>query len=76
MKKLVGPILSGVLVGAYFLFFILFFSQILMEESGAPVYGFIFLICFLFVPLFSIIYVVYERVREIQNGEEEEAKKY
>ncbi len=76
-KRLLGAILSGIFFVVYFsilLSFIIYTQFISTDKMPFIIFIIILLACL--IPLIGIIYVLFSRVREIQRGEEEEAKKY
>lgn len=75
-KKILGAVLSGVLALLYFgaVFFLFTFLGITTKDIPLPL--FIVIIIFLLIPLFGIVIALMSRIKEINSGEEEEAKKY
>ena len=75
-KKLWGAIISGLIFIIYFgvLFLLFTFTGIFTGDIPFPI--FIIMMTFLFIPLVGIVLALVFRVREINNGEEEESKKY
>ena len=76
-KKLLGAIIPGIIIIAYLalVLFVVIFSQMSAVEK-MPVGVFIYLLIALCIPFIGIIAALFLRIREIENGEEEEAKKY
>jgi hypothetical protein len=76
VKKLWGAILSAIVFILYFGLLIFFFTmaEILTGDLPLPVFAIISFL--LLIPLVGIVTALVLRVREIQGGEEEEAKKY
>ena len=76
-NKIIGALLSGTIFIMFFIFLgsILVYFQI-TEEEKCPMILFIFFIVMLIIPIIATIYNLYERIKEILKGEEDEACKY
>lgn len=75
-KKLVGAILSGT---AFILYYVILFAVFVYAgfiTADMPVSIFLIISFLLLIPLVGIVLALVLRIREIQNGEEEEAEKY
>ncbi len=75
-KKLLGAILSGGFIIIYFGALFLLFTYLGITTKDIPLPLFIVMIIFLLIPLIGIIIALISRIEEINNGEEEESKKY
>ncbi len=75
-KRLLGAVLSGCFFLLYFggLLCLFFFSGLFTGD--VPLSIFIIFSVVLAIPFFGVLLALYYRIREIQNGEEDEAKKY
>ncbi len=68
-KKIIAPIVIGVLVCLYYLYLLV------IGISLSSVFG-VFLSIFTICIIATIIYVVRERINEIKGGEEDDLSKY
>ena len=75
-KKLIGAILSG---AAFIIYYVVLFGVFVYFDfitDDMPVSIFLIICFLLMIPLTGIIIALVLRIREIQEGEEEEASKY
>ena len=75
-KKLWGAILSALAFILYFGLLLAIFTVAGITTQDLPLPFFILVIFFLTIPLVGITVALILRIKEIKNGEEEEAKKY
>lgn len=75
-KKLTGAILSAAIMIAYFGILLIIFTCTGIMEGDVPLPVFVLIIIGLLVPLVGICMALIFRIKELKNGEEEEAKKY
>ena len=75
-KKLWGSLLAGFGVILYYGILLGLFVNAEMTTRDIPLLLFLFLIVVISIPIVAVGAVLIMRVREIKNGEEEEAKKY
>ena len=76
-KKMIGALIAGLFILLYygFLLGVVILGQIHSYEK-IPVFLFILIVGALLIPIIGIISVLIMRMKEIEKGEEEEAKKY
>ncbi len=76
-RKLLGAVLAGGFVILYYGLLLIFISNTgLFTDKDVPLL-FIFIILFAFcIPIIGVSMALVSRIKEIKNGEEEEAKKY
>ena len=75
-KKLLGALLSGEISIIYFGTLLFIFTSLGINTKDIPLPIFILIVLFLLMPLIGIIIALISRIKEISNGEEEQAKKY
>lgn len=75
-KKLLGALLSGGISIIYFGTLLFIFTSLGINTKDIPLPIFILIVLFLLMPLIGIIIALISRIKEISNGEEEQAKKY
>lgn len=75
--KIVGAVLSSVLIGLFFLVMVgsITYFQF-TEDEVLPTGTYIFTMCIFGVPLLCIVVTLIARIREVLGGEEDEASKY
>ena len=72
VKKLIAPIVITILLVCYFIFYTA--VSLLLDEI--PIFG---KLLFVIIPILLIIlsiYMLFERIREIKGGEEDDLSKY
>ena len=70
-KKLIAPIIITILILIYLFFYVFYLSR----EPMPPIFKFFVVV----IPLGFMcvsIYVLYERIKEIRSGEEDDLSKY
>ena len=76
-KKSLGALLAGILVILYFGFFLFVtISAGLFTDPEIPKFVIIIILFAFLLPVIGVIIALVSRMREINSGEEEEAKKY
>ena len=75
-KKIIGAILSGGFVILYYGTIFVLFTSIGLKAKDISLPIFIIMSIFILIPLIGIIISLISRIKEIKNGEEEEARKY
>ncbi|MBP5678993.1 MAG: hypothetical protein J6X28_04120 [Bacilli bacterium] len=75
-KKKIGALVCALAVILYFAFLLAIFISTGIFSKDIPMPFFIFIIIMLCIPLVGIIVSLVLRMKEIDSGEEEEAKKY
>jgi uncharacterized membrane protein (DUF485 family) len=76
-KKSLGALLAGILVILYFGFFLFIsISGGLFTDPEIPKFVIIVILFAFLLPIIGVIIALVSRMREINSGEEEEAKKY
>jgi len=76
-KKIWGAVLSSSIFGMFFIFIIGIISYFQFTEADKmPWIVYAFLMFLLLIPLFSVVFNLISRIREINGGEEDEASKY
>ena len=76
-KKIIGAIISSSIFNLFFIFIIITITYFQLTESQKmPWFLFWFVIFILILPIISIIYNLIIRIKEINEGEEDEASKY
>lgn len=76
-KKIKGAIFSSLLFSIFFIFLIVMISYFQFTEADKmPWIIYLILMFFLCFPVIGIGYNLFERIREIKGGEEDEASKY
>ena len=74
-KKMITPIISGIVFCLLFIFVIatMFWAN---SQDPLPLPIFVFMITLLVIPIIGIVFNIFERIKEIKGGEEDEASKY
>ena len=76
-KKLIGALLAGCLVILYYGVLLFIASQAgLFTDPDIPKFLIIIILVAFLIPIVGVTIALVSRMREIQSGEEEEAKKY
>ena len=76
-KKLIGALLAGCLVILYYGVILFIASQAgLFTDPDIPKFLIIIILVAFLIPIVGVTIALVSRMREIQSGEEEEAKKY
>lgn len=71
MKKLIAPIITTVLLIAYFIFFLVQWASVPLQ-GFAKILGIVIPMCLMGVS----VYVLIERIKEIRSGDEDDLGKY
>ena len=74
-RKKAGAILSAVFIFIYIILEVAAMVWLFMID-GLPTAFMLIIACVMFAITFGIIYVLRERLKEIEGGEEDEASKY
>lgn len=75
-RKITGAILSSIIVSFFFILMMIVFTIFLFMDDAMPLSVYFYFMATFLIPTIGIIVSLYFRMREIESGEEEEAKKY
>ena len=76
-KKIIGAIIPFAIIEAILIcMLVIVFYNHLIDLKNMPILFYIFIILYLIIPIICLIYSLISRIKEINSGEEDEAKKY